>query len=79
LSLVKENGSYAAPGFMDPEGIMIYHTAAGQFFKKTLVDDEAGKQTAPRPKSERPAQDSAKRGRRVADLPFEGPDRRKPK
>lgn len=26
-------GSHAAPGFMNPEGIMIYHTAAGQYFK----------------------------------------------
>lgn len=27
------NGSRAAPGFMDPEGVMIYHTAANQYFK----------------------------------------------
>lgn len=28
-----ETGSKAAPGYMDPEGIMIYHTAAKQLFK----------------------------------------------
>lgn len=32
-------GSRAAPGFMDPEGIVVYHTAAGQMFKKTLKGD----------------------------------------
>ena len=33
------NGSKAAPGFMDPEGIVIFHTAAGVGFKKTIKDD----------------------------------------
>jgi hypothetical protein len=28
---------------MDPEGIVIFHTASGQLFKKTLKDDEGGK------------------------------------
>ena len=32
-------GSLASPGFMDPEGIVIYHTAAGVGFKKTIKDD----------------------------------------
>jgi hypothetical protein len=36
-------GSRAAPGFMNPEGIMVYHTAADQIFKKTFEDDEKGK------------------------------------
>lgn len=36
-------GSAAAPGFMDPEGIVIYHTAAGTLFKKTCVDDHKPK------------------------------------
>jgi len=40
---LKENGSGAAPGFMDPEGIIIYHTAAGIGFKKTIKDDEKPK------------------------------------
>jgi hypothetical protein len=28
---------------MDPEGIVIYHTAAGTLFKKTCVDDHKPK------------------------------------
>lgn len=34
-------GSVAAPGFLDPEGIVIFHTAAGICFKKTLDGDAA--------------------------------------
>lgn len=36
-------GSVAMPGYMDPEGIVVYHTAANQLFKKTLKDDEKAK------------------------------------
>lgn len=36
-------GSAAAPGFMKPEGIIIYHTAAGICFKKTIEKDEQPK------------------------------------
>ena len=36
LSWLKVHGSVASPGFMDPEGIVIYHTAAKQYFKKTF-------------------------------------------
>lgn len=36
-------GSKAVPGYMNPEGICIYHTAAGQYFKKTLQNDEKHK------------------------------------
>jgi len=36
-------GSKAAPGFMNPEGIIIYHQAAKLYFKKTLVGDEKPK------------------------------------
>jgi hypothetical protein len=43
LQLLAYRGSQAAPGFMDPEGIIIYHTHAGVMFKKTLKDDEKGK------------------------------------
>lgn len=38
------SGSIAAPGFMNPEGIMIYHTAARQMFKKTFDGDAEGKE-----------------------------------
>lgn len=36
-------GSWAAPGFMDPEGIVIYHSASGTQFKKTVKKDESPK------------------------------------
>lgn len=32
-------GSHAAPGFMKPEGIVVFHEAAGQVFKATLDND----------------------------------------
>lgn len=37
------DGSEAAPGFMDPEGIVIFHTAANHCFKVTIKDDEKPK------------------------------------
>jgi hypothetical protein len=36
-------GSIAAPGFMNPEGIVIYHQAAKILFKKTILKDESPK------------------------------------
>jgi hypothetical protein len=46
IHLLSHFGSHAAPGFMDPEGIVIYHTAAGVGFKKTVKKDEMSKQQA---------------------------------
>jgi hypothetical protein len=43
LALLAAEGSKAAPGFMKPEGIIIYHHAAGLYFKKTLDKDEEWK------------------------------------
>jgi len=40
LGILAEFGSRAAPNFMQPEGIVIYHTAAKVLFKKTIVGDE---------------------------------------
>jgi len=37
------NGSVAAPGFMLPEGIVIYHVASGTSFKKTVEKDDQHK------------------------------------
>jgi len=34
-----KHGSVAAPGFMDPEGIVIFHEAAQQYFKYTFGGD----------------------------------------
>jgi hypothetical protein len=39
-------GSKASPGFMKPEGIVVYHIAAGIGFKKTLEKDEVPKALA---------------------------------
>lgn len=38
LEGLRRTGSIAAPGFPSPEGIVIFHTAAGIFFKKTFDD-----------------------------------------
>lgn len=48
ISVLRSSGSVAAPGFMNPEGIIIYHHAAGLYFKKTLEKDAEwkGKQAA---------------------------------
>ena len=35
-----ESGSVAAPGFMKPEGIIIWHEAARMYFKKTIEKDD---------------------------------------
>jgi hypothetical protein len=43
LAKLVNEGSQAAPGFMDPEGIVIYHTATGTMFKKTIKGDEVPK------------------------------------
>ena len=40
---LRKHGSMAAPGFMQPEGIIIWHDAARQYFKKTLLKDEQHK------------------------------------
>jgi len=37
------NGSKAAPNFMKPEGVVIYHTAGNLYFKKTIEGDDQPK------------------------------------
>jgi hypothetical protein len=39
-----QRGSMAAPGFIRPEGIVIYHTVGNVLFKKTFEDDDKGKE-----------------------------------
>jgi hypothetical protein len=39
LSLLREFGSVAAPGFMNPEGIVVFHTASRGHYKLTLEGD----------------------------------------
>jgi len=43
IELLEQNGSQASPGFPKPEGITIYHTAGGHYYKKTLEKDEKHK------------------------------------
>jgi hypothetical protein len=40
---LRANGSVAAPGFLDPEGVVVFHSASGQLFKKTVRNDESPK------------------------------------
>ena len=43
LSHLGAGGSCAAPGFANPEGVIVYHVGAGRMFKKTFEGDAAGK------------------------------------
>ena len=43
LNILKLNGSQASPGYMNPEGIVIYHKAGDVLFKKTIEKDEQPK------------------------------------
>jgi hypothetical protein len=36
-------GSIAAPGYADPEGVVVYHCAAKTLFKRTILGDESPK------------------------------------
>lgn len=40
---LRTNGSVAAPGFMGPEGVVVYHIAGRVGFKKTIEKDEVPK------------------------------------
>lgn len=46
LEVLATNGSVAAPGFMNPEGVVIFHAASNQLFKKTVLKDESPKSLA---------------------------------
>jgi hypothetical protein len=46
ISVLAEDGSVAAPGFMNPEGIVVFHTAGRVGFKKTIEKDEVPKALA---------------------------------
>jgi hypothetical protein len=45
LNTLESEGSFIAPGFMDPEGVVVFHDAAGAYFKATLKHDEQPKST----------------------------------
>lgn len=46
LGDLAKDGSVAAPGFMKPEGIIVFHVAANLGFKKTIDRDEEPKSLA---------------------------------
>ena len=46
---LRTNGSKAAPGFMQPEGIVLFHTATGTSYKKTIDNDEIPKSLVKEP------------------------------
>ncbi len=43
LKSLEIHGSFAAPGFMKPEGVIIYHIAGNVGFKKTIEGDSSPK------------------------------------
>lgn len=43
LESLRTNGSLAAPGFMNPEGVVVFHVAGNVGFKKTIHKDELPK------------------------------------
>jgi hypothetical protein len=43
IEMLRKEGSAAAPGFMRPEGVVVFHVAGGYLFKKTLEKDEEPK------------------------------------
>jgi hypothetical protein len=43
LERLRTEGSIAAPGFMKPEGVVIYHVASQELYKVTLEGDEKPK------------------------------------
>lgn len=43
IERLKELGSFAQRGFKDPEGIVVYHTAANAGFKITIKNDDVPK------------------------------------
>jgi hypothetical protein len=46
LERLRTEGSLASPGFMKPEGVVIYHTASKALFKVTLEKDDVPKSMA---------------------------------
>ncbi len=43
MEKLRSEGSVAVPGFMKPEGIVVFHTASSTMFKRTLEHDESPK------------------------------------
>lgn len=46
IQILVAGGSMAAPGFMNPEGVCVYHTASGQVYKALIENDDIPKSQA---------------------------------
>lgn len=46
MNRLKLNGSYAVPKFMAPEGVVVFHSASNQIYKRTFEHDAMGKEAA---------------------------------
>lgn len=44
LDKLESRGSRAVPGYMNPEGVCVYHTQANLIFKSTIKNDQQGKE-----------------------------------
>lgn len=44
---LREHGSFASPGFMKPEGVVVFHTASGTLYKTFLENDDIHKWQVP--------------------------------
>jgi hypothetical protein len=42
MYLLKENGSHASGGFMNPEGVMVFHSSANHYFKVPFDKNHKG-------------------------------------
>lgn len=43
VQFLKDRGSQAAPGFMQPEGVIVWHVASSTYFKVTCENDQSPK------------------------------------
>jgi hypothetical protein len=46
IGRLRRLGSVAVPGFANPEGVVVFHAAAGQYFKALIEGDEIAKGVA---------------------------------
>lgn len=72
VEVLRHNGSEAARGFMRPEGVIVYHTAAGQYFKATVEDDDKPKEVAAREAAKVAANGGGKVSDWVIDASYDG-------
>jgi len=77
MRLLTVGGSLAVPGYKNPEGIIIYHDAAKQYFKITCEDDDQPKEMVKKEKAAKEPRTATSGGRRKTQVVIDFPDRRK--